>query len=390
MLQIGLIGFGESGMRFFRAVVFRAKMIGDVCLKSICDKKFNDDHLFIEYNIRAYNNVQDMIENNMFDIIIVATNEYSHFEVLEKLSHYQDKFIKILIEKPLVGNYEQAEVIKKAYHNNRIYVNFIERYSSVVYKLSSWIHENELKILRASFNWAKNRLYDVRPTIGVISEISHPLDLILMLASIRPNTPSEILQGCYLFSDYSYSGEKVLDTINVNLKIGKNLLINGSSSFLWAKRERKIVLYLGHDNEKAMYTVFLEFDNPYWDIDSCIIKKINNDIIDEKIIVEWYTERDFMDEDLFCINKLYKFVDESINDLNCNINNKLNSDLLQACYLQKIIDSIEDDARKKHYYTCIFGAKKNDVCQKDNIKTAMKLLEGNLQNMKQEDWDTGI
>ncbi|MEI6117917.1 MAG: hypothetical protein WCP92_01340 [bacterium] len=93
----------------------------------------------------------------------------------------------------LVENIEQAEQLLHIFQDHEISINFVERHSIIIEKFKKWIHENDVYISRASFKRGKYRLHDSRPTVGVLSEISHPLDLILMLSDTSTNTSFRII-----------------------------------------------------------------------------------------------------------------------------------------------------------------------------------------------------
>ena len=225
MFTIGLIGFGSAGGRFLRTIIYRQSKVGDVKLLAVCDTNQKNFEMCKEIGVKTYSNVKEMLIAENYDIIIVTTNEDSHYQIICAINKYSKNCKRIIVEKPLVQQFEQAVSIQNMFDNEDISVHFVERYSPIIPKLMDWIYENNLKICRATFFWGKYRLHDMRPTIGVTSEISHPIDLILMLTNTPIGTPYKIHNGCYLFSDFSISGNRVLDTINVNMSFDTGLII---------------------------------------------------------------------------------------------------------------------------------------------------------------------
>jgi len=353
--SVGIIGCGFAGGRFLRALIHRERTIGDVYVKAVCDFDLTKLDIFKQTNISTYAKVRDMLSADQYDIIILATNESNHYDVLCDIKKYSKIFKRLLVEKLLVETLKQAESIKKIFNEKDISVHFVERHSLVVKKLMDWIEKKELVVKRASFFWGKYRLHDHRPTTGVTSEISHPIDLILMISRLSSNESFEILQGSYIFSDYSCSGNRVIDTINVNLRLGKELVVNCNSSFLWHERNRRIILYLADSNGKVSHVANIVFDNPYWDLDSCTISEINPINGKRKIEEKWEIRQDDVDNKILCINKTYHFLNENIRELKGGRKSDILARLSSACYIQNIVGSLLKDAHKSIVETPIFG-----------------------------------
>lgn len=388
MLSIGLIGFGRAGGRFLRAVVHRQRVIGDVYLKAVCDSNERRLIFLREFGIKIYNNYLEMLKSSKFDIIIIATNEDSHFQILSDIKKYRISFKRILVEKLLVEKLEQAEKIKKIYNQNEISVHFVERHSSITKKIIEWMSVKELKLERASFFWGKYRLHDHRPTLGVTSEISHPIDLILLLAGIEAETKYEILNSCYLFSDYSYSGKRVLDSISANIKFEDGLVVNANSSFLWDGRERRLILYLSDSNKQVKYIVTIIFDDPHWDLDTCIICDVGALEGKRKLIHKWKIKKEDIEPEILCISKTSQFLEENINEVLDIDNSDVLSRLNQACYVQKIVASLEEDAEDNAVYTEIFKAKEPNVKRiSDCDEILYKFLKGEMLEGDIIEWD---
>jgi predicted dehydrogenase len=70
MISAGLIGFGSAGSRFFRALIYRQKISGDIFLKAVCDSNINRLNFFKDTDIKIYQNVGDMIKDDIYDIIM--------------------------------------------------------------------------------------------------------------------------------------------------------------------------------------------------------------------------------------------------------------------------------------------------------------------------------
>lgn len=190
-----MIGCGIAGSRFLRALVTRERKIGDIRVTAICDSDPTKLKTFNGSNVKIFTNARDMLTSGQYDVIILATNEVSHYDILCEIHKHPKKFKRLLVEKLLVETLKQANSIAEMFVDNDISIHFVERHSFVIQKLTTWLRGKALKIRRASFFWGKYRLHDHRPTIGVISEISHPIDLVLMISGLSNSASFEILRG---------------------------------------------------------------------------------------------------------------------------------------------------------------------------------------------------
>lgn len=387
MYKVALIGFGRAGGRFLRALIYLQRNFGDLKLEAVCDCDKERLRKFKKYGIKSYTGIDQLLEVDDYDIFVVATNEDSHFDIISKIKEKSKKCKKILIEKLLVENIIQANKLKDVCSDSEISVHFVERNSIVVEKLKRWMNDKGVRISRASFFWGKYRLHDHRPTIGVVSEISHPLDLVLMLADINDNEKFKILQGSYISSDYSFFKTNLIDTISVKIKFGENLIVDGNSSFLWDRRERRIILFLS-DNSQVKYMASIVFDSPQWDIDTCIISSVGIDSGKKVQIKKIASRQEGVKSDVLCISKIVKFIQENIYELKTNkISNNL-VHLSQGIYIQNIIDALEKDSLKNLTETRIFNAKVS--CKEragDCDAFIFSCLDGNLKKRNAINWD---
>ena len=388
MISVGLIGFGRAGGRFLRAIIHRQREVGDVVLNAVCDSNLKRLKIFNDFGIKIYDNHIEMLKSSDFDIIVVATNEDSHYQILCDVKKYSVSFKRILVEKLLVEKLEQAEEIKKIFNEDEISVHFVERHSPIIKKLLDWMKENTLKLERASFFWGKYRLHDHRPTVGVTSEISHPIDLILLLSSMKEETQFKILNSSCLFSDYTYSGNKVLDTITANIKFENGLVVNANSSFLWDDRERRLILYLTDSSKKVKYIVTIIFDTPYWDLDTCIISDVDAIEGRRKLLYKWEIKKEDINPDIFCISKTSQFLSDNIDEI-CNRNaSDTLARLNQACYVQRIVETLELDAEKNAVSTEIFGAEKPNLERSSDCDELLyKFLKDDMSEKDIIQWD---
>lgn len=356
MINVAIIGFGYSGKRFYNVINTRKEIKKDIDIVAICDVK----PIKLEHtnNILICKDVKSIFTKvEKIDIIIVAVNEKYRFQIFKELYKYKKMFKIIISEKLLTENLVQAKSLLNMFEENDIFVHFVERFSPAIIDLYNWIKENKLMVKRANFFWGKNRLYDERPTIGVISEISHPLDLILRLSDFNYEDELTVETGNYVFSDYSSFNIDLLETINVSIKSNKGLFIYGNSSFLWNKRDRRISLFLSnYKSNEINYIVNITLDNPTWDNDEIEILELKN--VPKKVIKikEFYSKS--VDNSLCGLNKIYLFIEEVINKVfyGENFIDAL-PNLRSSLYVQKLVDDILREACQKGYHFNIYNKK---------------------------------
>lgn len=388
VLSVGLIGFGRSGGRFLRAVIHRQREIGDVSLEAVCDSNKSRLSFLQEFGIKIYSDYLVMLSSNHFDIIIISTNEDSHFQILNDIKKYHISFKRILVEKLLVETMEQAVELKKMYKEDELAVHFVERHSPIVKNVLDWMCDNNLNVKRATFFWGKYRLHDHRPTVGVTSEISHPIDLVLLLARVKNNTKFEVLNSCDSYSDYSYSGEDLLDSISANIKFENGLVINANSSFLWDGRERRVILFLSDNTGIVKYIVTMIFDNPHWDMDSCVVYDVGISEGRRTVVKEWKINKEDIDSGIFCISKTSRFLGENIEEVLGKSKSIVLSRINEACYIQKIVTTLENNAPNNASHTHIFSAKEaNSIRSADCDDALYKFLKREMLEDDVIEWD---
>ena len=100
------------------------------------------------------------------------------------LSKKYEKVAHILVEKPLVANSREGEIIQKLYaeHKGCISSGYLFRQSPIISAGITYFNEYALTVKRILTVWQKNRMQKgpPRPSEGVhIDEATHPIDLIV-------------------------------------------------------------------------------------------------------------------------------------------------------------------------------------------------------------------
>ncbi len=356
MINVSLIWFGKSGWRFLQVLLHRQLTKWDIKINMICDSNFDRLKKLNNLWLKTCSNIDEIFNSWDSEIFIISTNEDSHFDIISKIKAKSKKYKKIIVEKLLVENFEQASQLLNNFQNHEISINFVERHSTIIKQVKKWIYQKDLYVSRASFKWGKYRLHDSRPTVWVLSEISHPLDLIIMLSDTPNNTPFNVINGSYIYSDYSNTSTPLLDTLDININFDNGLNINGGGSFLWDSRERKIILFLSNNNNIVQYMAVLEFDKPHWDIDKCIIYDVWSCNWGEREIIEKFeVKKDEIDPEILCISKIWNLIDENIKELKKWYKSNIIAHLEQWVYIQKIIEQLMIESKKSNFKTEIFG-----------------------------------
>lgn len=344
--RVLLIGLGEAGRRFFQVLRYIEEHEGLIKLDSVCDinpRRFNQD---IPSQIRKYTNFEQALLERNFDLIIVCVNEYLHFDILQVIKKYP--FRKVLCEKPLTETLDQLVEIQSAFRDTDISVNFVERYSPIVQDYLGWVNNKSIRIKRIEFFWGKYRFRDARPTIGVTSEISHPLDLILYLIRFPNDGHIQILRGCYSKSDFSPYKESLLDSINVQLLLNGSLLVVGHSSFIWEQRRRKIIIYLEDQVDVTSQLVVFDFDNPIWDTDTLTIYDISKERR-EVILQKKYLTQD-LPVNLQRVSKIYKYIKANISCLENPRHERNIAWITQAATVQQVLEQLKSESMDNYFH----------------------------------------
>lgn len=267
MLNAAIIGFGNAGQRFFRAIDIINSRGPALNVKAIADINPELQTLRQHGECKFYDSYQDLLRDNQFDFIFIATNDNAHFGIFKFIAEAGVRFKKIICEKPLVNSVSEIAFLRDNFQPESIIVHFVERYSEACLALRRYIECKHRIVRRVSFDWSKFRLNDTRPTVGVFSEITHPLDLTLYLSNITRRVHVENISTWISLSDFHAGGLMRPDGITVTLDFVNGPLVTGSSSYLRSERTRKMEFILADEQGNATELAVLVFDKPRWDFD---------------------------------------------------------------------------------------------------------------------------
>lgn len=340
-INVIIVGYGFSGNRFLTCLNYLKKENSQINIVAIVDKnELLGDSLEI---IPFYSNIDDAFENNKIDIVIVSTNDSTHEDIFDQLKKYD---VDIITEKPLVSNYDICKKLEPLFQSRKIYINYIERLSPIVNDFKTFINENELKITKGTFFWGKNRYFDPRPTFGVYADITHPLDLVCYMLDFK--NPNLSVKNYSRFN-YATNDDNLVDSIDIILK-ENNIIIDGHSSFTWAKRKREITFYAESSNKDITFQINLNFDNPKWDTDEILINKVNMKNKSKVKVFNRKYESEITHSGLLEHNKMYYFVKQCIESIAYNKNNpnlaNYNSAKLNMKLIQQLLNQTKENKLK--------------------------------------------
>ncbi|MGK6328883.1 Gfo/Idh/MocA family protein [Erwinia sp. DT-104] len=333
-LNVLIIGPGYAGKRYINAFQslegeFRAT-------------EFNYAYVAVskkDLPFTYYSNIEQALKQHLPDVIVVAVSDGNHAEVLFQLEGYSGF---IICEKPLVNSADDLHRIRQALVNTLGFcMDMVERYSEATDYLKNYIRDNSLTLLRANFIWGKDRIHDHRTTCGVPSEIIHSLDLVEWVAGINEHLELDAAIGTE--SNFSISGDNILDSVSVTARLGE-ALITGYSSFTNIIRQRTLD-FIFSSPEKELVYARLTFDTPEWDNDHLRLWKHTKQ--GDELIQAFTTSFDESEQALKTIQKLRKQVREVIHYLLNNLPPEhAFADLDTSLRLQRLLNTIEHKVRR--------------------------------------------
>lgn len=335
-----LVGLGASGQRFLRVIRHvQAETPSAVRLVGLVDRNIDRAlearRSFDAGEVPVFGNLDTALAALVPSMAVVAVNEQDHFEVLKRLAGTGIKHV--LVEKPLTRTLAEAEQIVDLYTSQDIRVNLVERYSPIVGEYLAWSSEQPgLQLRRAQFHWGKHRVRDPRPTMGVLSEIIHPIDLIDCLAGF---SQWRVLDGFVHTSDFVAGGDVGADSVHCVLELD-GCVVSGHASFAWPDRRREVLLFLG-DARGRLLQAWFRFDMPLWDCDTLTISQIDETTGNRKTIFHASVENASFDRALFQVYKVYRFFVESTIEVVRKPGNVRPVDCQKAYKLQRVLHDLE-------------------------------------------------
>jgi predicted dehydrogenase len=220
-------------------------------------------------------------------------------------------------------------------------MNLVERFSPVVRDYRAWARRTgRLTVMRVESFWGKHRIADPRPTIGVLSELIHPVDLIRYLF---PDNDLRILGGHGVESDFSPHSASILDSLDLHATMGDAPVLL-HSSYAWPTRQRTISALLWSPTE-GMIRVELDLDTPHWDCDRLDISRIASNGRWARIHHS-ATDVATLPLPIQGVGKVVNFLDSSLRAARTGRADDELVDLTTAGELQKICNDIDRSIRR--------------------------------------------
>ncbi|MCA0157478.1 hypothetical protein LB823_14895 [Tsukamurella sp. M9C] len=197
------------------------------------------------------------------DFLINAVNDDQHDAILDLLSAAPGFVVS---EKPLVAPHQDVGAGWAAAwaERDRFALNTIERYSAAVDHVRNRVAAAGLRIARIDFAWAKNRFDDPRPTVGVVSEVIHPLDLAIHLLGGSARDV-RLRSVAVVESDYAAAATVLPETVQLAFELG-GAVVTGYAGFGHPSRSRVFdITAVGRGGEREYFEI--RFDDPAWDFD---------------------------------------------------------------------------------------------------------------------------
>jgi predicted dehydrogenase len=330
-----VVGAGYAGNRFIKAIHHLEREHGEVRLGGIVDTDTSRLRPWSAQGVPVFSVLPSALSCVRPDVVVVAVNEEAHVGVLRTLALSGSRFI--LCEKPLTRTVAEAEALHGPLCHSVLSLNLVERFSDIVSAAQRWLAATgAIDVIRVEFHWGKHRIADPRPTIGVASELIHPIDLVHVLF-----TPGRLrdVSGFGVDSNLSCNGPVCMDSIHFSARAEAGYTLLGHASFTWPRRVRNLSS-LARDARGRLYRLILTFDTPHWDCDEFIVEELHQRSGQYRCLERLVTSLDAVPADVRGIGKVIRFVRASISHWVGGTQAPLLVDLDAAIGLQRIVERV--------------------------------------------------
>ncbi|WP_017325518.1 Gfo/Idh/MocA family protein [Synechococcus sp. PCC 7336] len=337
-LRIVLIGFGAAGQRFAKVLKYIAdRDRSDIKVVGVCDRRPEALAGSASMGWPCYDNLDTAIAAARPNVAIVTVNEAEHHNVLARLGTFET-IERVLCEKPLTQTLSEAESLSEVFQHRHLSVNLVERYSPIIDRFFEWRREHPgLKPTRVQFFWGKHRALDSRPTIGVLSEMIHPLDLVDYIFGF----PRWQVKQCFAHvSNFAVGDRCLYDSIH-GILATEDYIVSAHTSFIWHERRREIIAFLQDENSEIFQVIF-RFDCPLWDCDTITVYSINPLDGSRKGVLNYQTDNSDFPQPLYQVHKVYQFLLDGLGKQDPSLSRKQRVDYTQAVKLQQLLEDIDN------------------------------------------------
>lgn len=351
-LRTLVVGRGYAGRRFLRALEYGqcAERYQVVALVDHDPGKLATG----AGRAATYRDLDLALRREAPEVGVVCVNEESHFAVLDSVLD-APSVRHVVCEKPLTRTMEEFRLLAPHRRGAAVSVNFCERYSPIIDECTNWLAERDTSIARVEFYWGKYRVRDPRPTMGVLSELSHPLDLARYLLGRPQEAPLRLASATATHSDFAFA-DRVADGVNLLGEIGGALVV-GSSSFVWEERRRRLILFAREAVGERTWQVVLDFDNPVWDNDTFTAWKLDP-VTGQRVEVERIVHRaSDIPEAIRHVWKIHRYLVDVADSLAGHHTRARYADVDDALWVQTALDDIgrQVHGTDQHGYVRLFA-----------------------------------
>jgi predicted dehydrogenase len=330
-----VVGAGYAGSRFIKAIQHLERERGEVRLGGVIDTDASRLQPWSAQEVPVFSVLRAALDCIGPDVVVVAVNEEAHVDVLRRLAQSGPRFI--LCEKPLTPTVAEAEALRVVLYHRALSLNLVERFSDIVAAAHRWLTKmGPIKVKRVEFHWGKHRIADPRPTIGVASEIIHPIDLVHVL--FTPGMLHDV-RGFDISSSLRPNGPVRMDSIHFAARADAGFTLLGHASFTWPRRVRNLCSLM-HDRRGRLYRLILTFDTPHWDCDEFIVEELDQHSGQYRCLERMATSVDALPMEARGLDKVIRFVRASISHWADGRHAPLLVDLETAVGLQRIVERV--------------------------------------------------
>ncbi len=220
-MKIGIVGCGNVAKNHFTAL----ENIKNCEITAVCDiKRERADEKAKEFNANPYYSFEEMLKNEEFDCIHIATPHYLHTQMAIKALK---KGINVFLEKPCSVSLEEIQELEKAQKESekQLGVCFQNRYNSGVVLAKDIIDSEKfgkVKGIRAFITWCRDADYYSDDWHGaldkecggvLINQSIHTVDLIQYLGGECKSV------SAHAFNDHLKGVIEVEDTVCVLMEL---------------------------------------------------------------------------------------------------------------------------------------------------------------------------
>ncbi|GKQ40548.1 Gfo/Idh/MocA family protein [Streptomyces sp. A012304] len=333
-VKVLIAGMGYAGSRFLKAL---RGLDGPQGVGADLEIAYHARHRTRE-DIPYFPSLKQALTDFAPDLVIVAVTDSAHAEILTGLAGYRGF---VLAEKPLTSRHDDLGAVTDALRDvSGFAMDLVERYSDATAALRDHVRRHRLSLVRAHATWGKDRVNDHRPTVGVTSEVIHSLDLLRWTAP--DDHPVELTGALAVTSDFSVSGDAVLDSVALTATLGE-APVTVYSSFVNITRQRTVDCTFRAPDGELVYAS-AEYDTPVWDADRLRVWRRTRD--GEETLCEVDTRGEQAPDGLRGVVKLRRLVADALRFvLRGERPSVAFAGLGESIALQRLLNRVEETAR---------------------------------------------